>query len=87
MKYLRERHDLRHQKGPYPNEGDVVLIKSDERNRAHWKIGIVKKVMPGKDGKIRAVRLRAGQDFLERAPEHLFPLELQCDVEPERPAE
>jgi len=35
--------------------------------------------MPGKDGKIRAVRLRAGQDVLERAPEHLFPLELSCD--------
>ena len=88
LKYLRERHDLKHhEKGPYPNVGDVVLIKSDERNRAHWKIGIVKNVMPGKDGKIRAVRLRAGQDCLERAPEHLFPLELQCDVEPERPAD
>jgi len=80
VKYLRERHDLTHRaKGPLPRVGDVVLIKGDERNLAHWKIGIVKKTMPGKDGKIRAVRLRAGQDVLERAPEHLFPLELSCD--------
>lgn len=80
LKYLRERHNLTHrEKGARPNEGDVVLIKGDERNRAKWKIGIVKNIMPGKDGKVRAVRLRAGQDFLERAPEHLFPLELSCD--------
>ena len=80
VKYLRERHDLTHRgNGKQPREGDVLLIKGDERNRAHWKIGIVKEVFPGKDGHIRAVRLRAGQDFLERAPEHLYPLELSCD--------
>jgi len=46
VKYLRERHDLTHRaKGPLPRVGDVVLIKGDERNLAHWKIGIVKKTM------------------------------------------
>ncbi len=30
--------------------GDVVLIKGDERNRGKWKIGIINKLMKGRDG-------------------------------------
>ena len=60
-------------------EGDVVIIKGDDKNRAHWNLGIIEKLIPGKDGIIRAVRLRAGKTFLERAPEHLYPLELSVE--------
>ena len=59
--------------------GDVVIIKGDERNRAHWKTGIVEKLIEGKDKVVRGVRLRAGKDHLERAVQHLYPLELCCD--------
>ena len=30
--------------------GDMVIIKGDERNCAHWKIGIVNKMISGRDG-------------------------------------
>ena len=60
-------------------EGDVVIIQGDENNRAHWNLGIINKMLPGNDGIVRAVRLRAGRSFLKRAPEHLFPLELSCE--------
>ena len=59
-------------------EGDVVTIKGDEKNRAKWKLGIVDQLYPGRDGIVRAVRLRAGKSYLERPVQHLYPLELSC---------
>ena len=44
-------------------------------------MGIVVKLFQGRDGVVRAVRLRAGKSYLERAVQHLFPLELSCDQE------
>ena len=80
LRYLRERHNLTHNgKEMQLKEGDVVIIKGDEKNRAHWNLRIINKLLPGNDGIVRAVRLRAGKSFLERAPEHLFPLELSCE--------
>ena len=59
--------------------GDVVMIKGDDRNRGRWDIGIVEKLIVGKDGVVRAATLRAGKSFLQRAIQHLYPLELSCD--------
>ena len=42
-------------------------------------MGIVKELMPGRDGVVRAVKLRAGKNYLERAVQHLYPLELSCN--------
>ena len=43
IKALRERHNLKHDsKTPSLKEGDVVLIKGEERNRGKWSIGIIK---------------------------------------------
>ena len=56
-----------------------MIIKWDERNRGKWKLGIVEKLIPGRDQVVRAVRLRAGKSYLERPVQHLFPLELSCD--------
>ena len=61
--------------------GDVVLIQDAERNRGKWNMGIVVKLFQGRDGVVRAVGLRAGKSFLERAVQYLFPLELYCDQE------
>ena len=47
--------------------GDVVLIQDSERNRSKWNIGIVVKLIKGRDGVICAIRLRAGRLYLERA--------------------
>ena len=80
IRSLRERHNLNHQKGsPLIKTGDVVLIQGDERNRGKWNLGIVAKLIKGRDGVIRAARLRAGKSFLERAIQQLCPMELSCD--------
>ena len=80
VRALRERHNLKHKsKELKVKVGDVVLIRGDEKNRAHWKTGIVSELIPGRDGVIRVVRLRAGKSHLERAIQHLYPLEITCD--------
>jgi hypothetical protein len=58
----------------------VVIIKSDEHNRNKWKLGIVEDLIAGRDGVVRVAKLRAGKSHLERAVQHLYPLELSCDV-------
>ena len=67
-------------------EGDVVLIKDEERNRGKWKIGIVVNLIRGRDGIVRAAKLRTGTTHIERAVQHLYPMELECDIQKEEPA-
>ena len=81
MRALRQRHDLRHHgKSARLQEGDVGIIKGDEKNRGKWKIEIVDKLIPGRDGIVRAVRLRAGKSYLERPIQFLYLMELHCEA-------
>ena len=83
LKSLRERHKLKHKtKQMTAKRGDAVLIKADERNRGKWKIGIIESFVVGRDGVIRGAWLRAGKSHIERAMQHLFPMESSCDIYP-----
>ena len=77
---LRERHRLKHKgNSNYPGKGDVVIIKSEEKNCSQWKLGIVEDLIMGRDGVVRGAKLRAGKSHMERAVQLLYPLELTCD--------
>ena len=83
LRGLRERHNLKHKtKEHVLKQGDVVVIRGDayDRNRNKWKLGVVDEMIKGKDDVVWAVRLRAGKSFLERPIQHLYPLELSCDL-------
>ncbi len=81
LRSLRERHNMQHKsRAMNLKMGDVVIIRGDKKNRAHWKTGIVSKLIPGRDGAVRVVKLRAGKSSLERAVQHLYPLEIACDA-------
>ena len=81
IRSLRERHNLKHKtKDLTLKVGDVVLIQSKECNCGKWNIRIIVKLIKGRDGVVRGVRLRAGKSYLERAIQHLCPMELSCDV-------
>ena len=85
LRKLRQRHNLKHKTRDQDlKQGDVVIIKGDDRNRNKWKLGVVDQMIKGKDDVVRAVRLRAGKSFLERPIQHLFPLELSCDLKPKK---
>ena len=76
----RERHTHIGPGKPRPlHAGDVVIIRSEDKNRGKWPLGVVEKLFEGRDGKVRAVKLRAGKTFLESSIQHLYPLELTCD--------
>ena len=77
---LRERHNCRgSESSKLLKVGDVVSIRGEESNRAKWPLGVVSALFKGRDGSLRAVKLRAGKSYLERPVQHLFPLELSCD--------
>ena len=67
LRGLRERHRLKH-KGDvtYPSRGEVVIIKSEEKNRAQWKLGVVEDLITARDGVIRGAKLKSGKVHLER---------------------
>ena len=62
-------------------KGEVVIIKDEERNRNKWKIRNVEDLISGRDGTVRAAKLRAGKGTPERAVQRLYTMELSCDRE------
>ena len=81
MKALRERHT---QKKPgnvtTVQEGGVVIMKGDEKNRGHCKLGIVTNLIKGKDVVVRGVKLRAGEGTMERPIQLIYPFELRTET-------
>lgn len=58
----------------------MVIIKSDEKNRAQWKLGVVINLIIGRDGVVRGAKLRTPKSVIERPLQHLYSLELTCDM-------
>ena len=74
---LRERHNLNHQQKKFSvNVGDIVIIKSDDKNRGNWPLAVVREVYPGRDNVVRGVKVETAKGNLERPIQHLYPLEL-----------
>jgi hypothetical protein len=82
VRSLREQHRLTGKKQTFhPNVGDVVIVKEDQKPRNLWRLAVVKQLVTGRDRVVRAVKLKTGNGHLERAVQHLFPLELSCDAQ------
>ena len=56
-----------------------MIIRSDGKNLAQWKLGVVDDLTTGRDGVVRGAKLRSSKSGLERLLQHLYPLELSCD--------
>ena len=79
IRSLRERHRRAGGKQtPHPHVGDVVIIQDDKKNRNQWKLAVVTHLIKGRDGIVRAAKLKTSKEILERAVQHLYPLELTC---------
>ena len=48
-----------------PKIGDVVIVKTENKNPGSWLLAIVNEVYPGKDGIICPVRLKITHGMLE----------------------
>jgi len=60
----------------------MSLIGDDSKNRNHWKLAVVADLIKGRDGIVRAAKLRSSKETVERALQHLYSLELACVEEP-----
>ena len=68
LRGLSEQHSLAHNSKELKlKEGYVVIIRGNEKNRAHWKTGILHPLLLGHDGITKAVKRRDGKSYLERA--------------------
>ena len=77
---LREKRNLKNKDKTFRiNVGDVVMIKRWEKNRGHWKIGIVNHLYNGKYNIIWFAQLRIGKKLIDRPIQLLYPLELHCE--------
>ena len=83
---LRERHSLVHKTAKQQFQvDDAVIVCTDDKNRGKWPMAIVLKLYPGSDGQTRGVHLKTKNGTIERPVQHLYRLELQCDVKEEKP--
>ena len=55
------------------------MIKSEDKNRGKWKVGIIAELIKGRDGVVLGAKLSTGTSHLEQAVQQLYPLELSCD--------
>ena len=84
---LRERHNMLHDRSKFhPEIGDVVIIQNDSKNRGTWPLAVVATYL-GRDGVLRAVRLKTKNGAIERPVQHLYPMELSCDRFPKKSKE
>ena len=77
---LRKQHRMTRPKSmQHPKVGEIVIVKEDQKPRNTWKLAIVKQLITGRDGVIRAAELKTagGNNYLERA----IQLELECNKE------
>ena len=63
------------------NVRDIVIIKEDKKPRNMRKLAMVKRLIMGREGVVQVVKLKTGNGYFEKAVQHLFPLELSCDIQ------
>lgn len=60
--------------------GEVVLVISPDTSRGNWPLGRVMEVYPGKDERVRVVKIQVGRSTFLRPVTRLCPLE--CELSP-----
>ncbi|GFU39507.1 integrase catalytic domain-containing protein [Trichonephila clavipes] len=57
--------------------GEIVLIENPNKKRLYWPLGKVIELIPGRDGKVRTLKLRCINSEIFRPIQRVFPLEIQ----------
>ena len=57
-------------------EGSLVLVQDLQRSRLKWPLGVVTRLIPGKDGVVRTVEVRTASGNLLRSVPRIHDLEL-----------
>ncbi|GFV12923.1 integrase catalytic domain-containing protein [Trichonephila clavipes] len=54
--------------------GDVVMIEEPSKKRVYWPLGKVISLLPGRDGKVRTLKLKCKNSELIRPIQRVYPL-------------
>ncbi|GFY51399.1 DUF5641 domain-containing protein [Trichonephila inaurata madagascariensis] len=57
--------------------GEIVLIENLNKKRLYWPLGKVIELIPGRDGKVRTLKLRYSNSEITHPIQRVFPLEIQ----------
>jgi len=79
---LRETHAANLRRNSRKAVGDMVLLQNDSTKRVLWKLDIVKELITGIDGKVRAavVQVADSRNLLKRTIKHLYLIEVKANV-------
>lgn len=63
--------------------GNIALLQNDSTKRVLWKLALVKELLPGLDGRIRAavVQVAGSRNLLKRSVKHLIPIEVRSNID------
>lgn len=77
---LRGRHAYQSKRRESRDEvikvGDIVFIHDDNVPRSLWKLAVIKKLLCGPDGKVRATDIQTSSGVTHRSIHLLYPLEV-----------
>ena len=59
--------------------GEIVLVSSENKKRIEWPMGRILEIFPGKDGKIRLVKVKVRDGEMLRPVQRVYPLEVGLD--------
>ncbi|GFX86553.1 integrase catalytic domain-containing protein [Trichonephila clavipes] len=62
-----------------PKVGEIVLIGDDNKKRLFWPMARIIELIPGRDGKIRTVKLKTQHGTVLRPVQRVYPLEIRAN--------
>lgn len=66
VRRLREQHRRgRGKQTPCPKVREIVIVRDNSNKRNHWKLPVVKELIKGRDGIIRAAKLKSSRHCWE----------------------
>ena len=74
-------HKTKEQPNKVPQVGDIVLVGDDDRKKIHWPLAKIIELFPGRDGVVRAAKVKTHSGILVRPVRKLYPLEITSQEE------
>ena len=62
-------------------EGEVVLVADDREKRLSWKMGVVRQLIRGRDGRCHAAVVQVKSGLLRRPIREFYKLELSAEAD------
>ncbi|GFT55746.1 DUF5641 domain-containing protein [Trichonephila clavipes] len=77
LSQLIQKHNEKESRDP--EIGEVVLVGDDNKKRLFWALAKIIELIPGRDGKIRTVRLKTQHGKMLRPIQRIYPLEIRSN--------